>query len=127
MDVDKFAQEAFKRDSDIRYVGIVDIEHGLLLSKMREGVQSILASEEDDRNFVQMMGFIIVRTAEKLQRVLGNLESMTVRYEKVLLVFSRVKNVLVVLSYNPEVTKPFTNASSDIMRMVGTTYLGEDD
>jgi hypothetical protein len=127
LDVDKFAEEAFRRDGSIRYVGIVDIEHGLLLSKMREGIQSVSASEEDDRNFVQMMGFIIVRTAEKLQRVLGNLESMTVRYEKVLLVFLRVKKVLVVLSYNPDVTKPFMSASSDIMRMLGTTYLGEDD
>ncbi|HKM76737.1 MAG TPA: hypothetical protein VJZ32_09975 [Candidatus Bathyarchaeia archaeon] len=124
MDVDKFAQEAFSRDSKIRYVGIVDNEHHVLLSKMREGVESVFTSE-DRHNYVQIMPLIIVDAAEKLQRVLGNLESVTIRYEKLLFAFFRVKKVIVVLSYNPEVTTPFISASSDLIRMLGTMYLGE--
>ena len=124
MDVDKFAQEAFSRDSKIRYVGIVDNEHHVLLSKMREGVESVFTSE-DRHNYVQIMPLIIVDAAEKLQRVLGNLESVTIRYEKLLFAFFRVKKVIVVLSYNPEVTTPFISASSDLIRMLGTMYFGE--
>jgi len=124
LDVDKFAQEAFSRDSKIRYVGIVDNEHHVLLSKMREGVESVFTSE-DRHNYVQIMPLIIVDAAEKLQRVLGNLESVTIRYEKLLFAFFRVKKVIVVLSYNPEVTTPFISASSDLIRMLGTMYFGE--
>ena len=124
MDVDKFAQEAFSRDSKIRYVGIVDNEHHVLLSKMREGVESVFTSE-DRHNYVQIMPLIIVDAAEKLQRVLGSLESVTIRYEKLLFAFFRVKKVIVVLSYNPEVTTPFISASSDLIRMLGTMYLDE--
>ena len=124
MDVDKFAEEAFRRDNRIRYVGIVDNEHHVLLSKMREGIESVFTSE-DRHNYVQVMPLILIDAAEKLQRVLGNLESVTVRYEKLLFAFFRVRKVIVLLSYNPDVTTPFISASSDLIRMLGTMYLGE--
>ena len=91
---------------------------------MREGVQSVSASE-DDRKFIQIMPPILVDAAEKLQGILGALESVTIRYEKVLLVFFRVKKLIVILSYDPKVTTPFVSALSDLIRMLGTTYLGE--
>ena len=124
MDVEKFAQEAFRRDGKIRYVGIVDNEYHVLLSKMREGVESAVTSE-DRRNLVQIMPLIIIDAAEKLQRVFGSLESVTIRYEKLLFAFFRVRKVIVLLSYNPDVTTPFISASSDLIRTLGTTYLGE--
>lgn len=122
MDVDKFAEEAFRRDNRIRYVGIVDNEHHVLFSKMREGIESVFTSE-DRHNYVQVMPLIVVDAAEKLQRVLGNLESVTVRYEKLLFAFFRVKKVIVLLSYDPDVTTPFISASSDLIQMLGTMYL----
>jgi hypothetical protein len=124
LDVEKFAQEAFRRDAKLRYVGIVDNQFHILLSKMREGVPSVTAAE-DDRNFIQLMPPILVEAAEKLQRILGDLESVTMRYEKVLLVFFRVKKLVVILSYDPKVTTPFVSAVSDLIRMLGATYLGE--
>ncbi|HYW00479.1 MAG TPA: hypothetical protein VE862_03360 [Candidatus Acidoferrum sp.] len=124
LDVDKFAEEAFRRDNRIRYVGIVDNEHHVLLSKMRDGIESVFTSE-DRHNYVQVMPLIIIDAAEKLQRVLGNLESVTVRYEKLLFAFFRVKRVIVLLSYNPDVTTPFISASSDLIRILGTMYLDE--
>jgi hypothetical protein len=124
LDVEKFAEEAFKRDNRIRYVGIVDNEHNVLLSKMRDGIDSVFTSE-DRHNYVQLMPLIIIDAAEKLQRVLGNLESVTVRYEKLLFAFFRVKRVIVLLSYNPDVTTPFISASSDLIQILGTMYLGK--
>ena len=105
-------------------MGIVDSDYHVLLSKMREGIESVLTSD-DRHKFVQIMPLIIIDAAEKLQRILGNLESVTIRYEKVLFAFFRVKKAVVVLSYNPDVTTPFISASSDLIRMLGTTYLGE--
>ena len=124
MDVKKFAQEAFRRDERIRYVGIVDSQYHVLLSVMREGVASV-SDEEDDRRFIQIMPPILVDAAEKLQVLLGALESVTIRYEKVLIVFFRIKNLIVILSYDPKVTTPFVSAVSDLIRMLGTTYLAE--
>lgn len=124
MDVEKFAEEVFRRDGKLRYVGIVDNQFHILLSKMREGVPSV-SPAGDDRNFIQIMPPILVDAAEKMQSILGALESVTIRYEKVLLVFFRVKKLIVILSYDPKVTTPFVSALSDLIRMLGTTYLGE--
>ena len=124
MDVDKFAKEAFKRDSRIRYVGVVDNEFHILCSKMREGVVSV-TTEEEERNFVQLMPPILVDAAEKMQSVLGTVESVTIRYAKVLLVFFRIGEVVITLSFDPTVATPFASSLSDVMRELGTKYLGE--
>lgn len=124
MDVNKFAEEALRKDGRIRYVAIVDNEFHILVSKMREGVQSI-TTEEQDRNFVQLMPPIIVDAVEKLQPLLGKLDSVTVRYEKVLLVFFRLANLVVVLSFDPNVTTAFSSSLSDSMRMLSSLYLAE--
>jgi hypothetical protein len=122
MDVEKFAEEAFKADSRVRYVGIVDNEFHVLISKMREGVQSI-TTDEAERNFVQIMPPIIVDAVEKLQPLLGQLENVTIRYEKVLLVFFRMEGFVVVLSFNADVSTPFVSAVSDSMQRLRSLYL----
>ena len=124
MNVQKFAEEAFTRDSRIRYVGIIDDAFHILYSKNREDVQNI-TTEEQERNFVQLMPPIIVDAVEKLQSLLGKLDNVTVRYEKVLLVFFRVRNLTVVLSFNPDVSTPFISSLSASMRTISTLYLAE--
>jgi hypothetical protein len=123
MDVDKFAEEVFRKDSRIRYVGIVDKGFHILLSKMREGVQSITTVEQE-RNFVQLMPPIIVDAVEKLQPILGKLDTVTIRYEKVLLAFFRMNTLVVVLSFDSNVSTPFVSSLSDSMRTLGSLYLG---
>lgn len=122
MDAEKFALEAFKRDSRIRYVGVVDNEFHILLSQMREGVVSV-STEEEEHNFIQLMPPILVDAAEKMQPVLGGLESVTIRYAKLLLVFFRIGAVVVILSYDPDVTTPFVSAVSSMMQEIGPKYL----
>jgi hypothetical protein len=119
LSVEKFAEEAFRRDSRIRYVGIIDDGFHILYSKNREGVKSI-ANEDQERNFVQLMPPIIVDAVEKLQPLLGRLDNVTVRYEKVLLVFFRFRNLTVVLSFNPDVSTPFISSLSDSMRTISS-------
>jgi hypothetical protein len=122
MDVEKFAEETFRTDPRIRYVGIVDNQFHILLSKMREGVQSV-TTDEEERNFVQIMPPIIVDAVEKLQPLLGKLDDVIVRYEKVLLVFLRIEGFVVILSFNANVNSPLLGAFSDSMRKIGSLYL----
>ena len=122
MNVEKYDEEAFGKDKRIRYVGVVDSEFHVLFSKMREGVQS-LTTEEQERNFVQLMPSIIVDTVEKTQRLLGKFDTVTVRYEKVLLGFLRMKNPVVTLSFDPNVTTPTINSLSESMRKPELLYL----
>ena len=122
MNANKFAEEAFRMDSRIRYVAIVDRQFHVLVSRMREGVASI-TPEEDDRNFVQLMPPIILDAVEKLTPLLGTVESVTVRYEKVLLVFFAKGNYVVVLSFNPTVTRPFMTALTETMQSLASQYL----
>jgi hypothetical protein len=122
MTVEKFADEAFKADPRIRYVGIVDNQFHILLSKMREGVQSI-APVEEERNFIQIMPPIIVDALEKLQPVLGKFDNVTARYEKVLLVFFRMEGLIVILTFNPDVTTPFISSLSKSMNQLCSLYL----
>jgi hypothetical protein len=123
MDIEKFGEEAFRKDNKIRYVGIMDNEFHILLSKMREGVQSI-TTEDQERNFVQLMPPIIVDAVEKLQPILGKLDTVTVRYEKVLLVFFRMNTLAVILSFNSNVSTPFISSLSNSIRTLGSLYLG---
>jgi len=123
MDIEKFAEEAFRKDIRIRYVGIVDDEFHVLLSKMREGVQSVTTNEQE-RNFVQVMPPIIVDAVEKLQPILGTLDNVTVRFEKVLLVFFHLSTFTIVLSFNPDVSTPFISSLSDLMQTI-KVYLTE--
>ena len=122
MNVEKFAEEAFRKDNRIRYIAIVDDEFHVLLSKMREGVQS-LTTEEQERNFVQLMPPIIVDAVEKLQPLLGKFDNVTVRYEKMLLVFFHMRNLVVTLSFDPNVTTPFISSLSESMRILESLYL----
>ena len=122
MNVEKFAEEAFRKDNRIRYVGIVDNEFHILFLKMREAVQS-LTTEEQERNFVQLMPPIIVDAVEKMQPLLGKFDTVTVRYEKVLLVFFRMNSLVVTLSFDPNVTTPFISSLSESIRKLESLYL----
>jgi hypothetical protein len=124
LDAKKFAEEALKKDSRIRYVAIVDRQFNVLVSQMREGIAS-LTPAGSDRNFVQLMPPIILDAVEKLAPLLGPVESVTVRYEKVLLVFFSKGNYVLVLSFNPEVSRPFMSSLTDFIQSLASQYLAD--
>jgi hypothetical protein len=124
VNAEKFAEEAFKNDSRIRYVGIVDRQFHVLFSKMRPGIATI-SSDESDRNFIQLMPPIIPDAVEKLSPMLGAVESVTVRYAKVLLVFFTKGNYVIVLSFNPDIQRPFMSALTKWTQSLAAQYLSE--
>ena len=124
MDAKKFAEEALKKDIRIRYVAIVDKQFNVLVSQMRQGTAS-LTPADSDRNFVQLMPPIILDAVEKLAPLLGTVESVTVRYEKTLLVFFSKGNYVLVLSFNPDVSRPFMSALTDFIQSLASQYLAD--
>lgn len=121
MNVKKFAEEAFKRDNRIRYIGIVDGSYHVVYSKMRQGERSII-TDERDRNFFQLTPPIIIESVEKLEPFLGRLDNVTVRFEKQLLVFFRCKSVTVVFKFNPDVSTGFISTLSGMVQSI-SSYL----
>ena len=106
MDIERFAEDLFRIDVGIRYVGIVDAQYHVLVSKMRAGVGS-LTSAQTERDFVSIMPPIIVDAVEKLETHLGHMDSVSIRYEKALLLFQRINDLVLVFSFGPEVVTPF--------------------
>ena len=106
VNAEAFAQAMFAAESDIRYVAIVDSRYNLLLSKQREGKPS-LTSEETTRNFMSIIPPIIFESVEKLSPFLGKVDGITAHYEKVLVMFYRVRDLLVVMSFEHDQPTPF--------------------
>jgi hypothetical protein len=124
LDAKKFAEEVLKKDSRIRYVGIVDRQFNVLVSQMREGIAS-LTRADSDRSFLQLTPPIILDAMEKVEPLLGAVESVTVKYEKLLLVFFRKGNYIVILSFNPDVLRPFMSALTDFIQSLASQYLAD--
>ena len=122
MDVEKFAEEVFRNEPKVRYVGVLDNRLNVLLSRMRAGVQS-LTSDEDDRHWLVLVPNILIDCAEKLSPALGLVESVTIRYQNLFLVFFRLENLTIVLSFEATMIRPFMSALSASMLNLGSRYL----
>ena len=122
LDVERFAEEVLKSDSRIRYVAVVDDEPRVLVSKMREGLQS-LTSDAADRNYMQLAPSILIGIAEKLIPALGRVESVTIRYEKLFMVVFRLESLTIVLTFEPTIVRPFMSALSASMQSLALSYL----
>jgi len=122
LDVEKFADEVFRNDPRIRYIGIVDSGLHVLLSRMREGAAR-LTSEAADHNYLQVAPNILIDVAEKLSPALGAVESVTIRYEKLFMVYFRLEGLTIVLSFEPTIVRPFMTALSNSMQDLASRYL----
>jgi len=122
LDVERFAEEVLKSDSRIRYVAVVDDESRVLVSRMREGLQS-LTSDAADRNYMELAPSILNGIAEKLIPALGRVESVTIRYEKLFMVVFRVETLTIVLTFEPTIVRPFMSALSESMQTLASRYL----
>ena len=89
---------------------------------MREGVRSVTADDQD-RHVIQIMPPIIVDAVEKLEPLLGKVDNVTVRYEKLLLVFFRLEGLVIILSFDSTVNTPFVSSFSGSMRKLASLYL----
>jgi hypothetical protein len=61
---------------------------------------------------------IIMGALEKLKPALGQITSVTVRYEKRVLLFSRCEDMIVVLGLEESVPTPFADQMGELIRRV---------
>lgn len=101
-DIKDATESIFRLDKRIRYIAILNHHYDLLESRMRQGVASITPSQAD-RDFMTLATPLMVGAAEKLQPFCGMIRRVTVRYDRVLLVFYRTAAHLVILSLEPQV------------------------
>jgi len=86
IDNKEITENIFKLDKRIRYIAILNHQYDLLESRMRGGVSS-LTPAQTDRDFMTIATPLIVDAAEKLRPFCGSIRRVTVRYDKVALVF----------------------------------------
>ena len=79
IDYEKFCDEVFKLDKKIRYVGIFDRHYRL--TKMREGLQSLLSNDETENSIIDT--FSRWKTRQGLSKKLGKSFYAMAVYEKV--------------------------------------------
>jgi hypothetical protein len=122
-DLKELTGNIFKLDQRIRYIAILNHHYDLLESKMREGVAS-LTPAQTDRDFMTLAAPLMVGSAEKLRPFCGAIRRVTVRYEKVLLVFYWTTAHLVILSLEPHAEQALLD---EIGKAVRKLELSGDD
>jgi hypothetical protein len=122
MNTESFVQEMFKADRAIRYVAIVDSSYRVIASKQREGIPS-LAPDETVNNFMSIVPEIILESVEKMAPFLGGVSGVTAHYQKALLIFYRFNNLLVVISFQPNVETPFYDRTTEAFTKFSAQYL----
>ena len=115
IDNKEITENFFKLDKRIRYIAILNHQYDLLESRMRGGVSS-LTPAQTDRDFMTIATSLIMDAAEKLRPFCGPIRRVTLRYEKVTLVFYRTAAHLVVLSLDPEVEQPLLDEIGNSVR-----------
>jgi len=115
--VERFVEEAFNKDRRIRYVGIVDDKLHVLASIMRPGVISH-TNNDIDRRLISVYTPLIVETVEKMQTHLGRMQSVTIRYEKVLVLLYHSGKLTIVLGIEHDESKPFATEIEGLERLI---------
>ena len=98
LDVDRFVQEMFKTDPMVRYVAVVE-SFRTIGFKQRDGL-NLYTPNESIRNYVSIMPPILIDSVAKLSPHLGDVDFVSVRYAKVLHVYFRRANFVVVVSFD---------------------------
>lgn len=122
MDAKAFVREMFEADSTIRYVAIVREDYHIVASEQRENVPS-LVPDETKLNFISIVPQIIWESIEKLSPFLGQVGGITAHYERALVVFYRIEDLIVVISFQPNQETTFYNRITETFRKASAKYL----
>jgi hypothetical protein len=119
LDVEKFVQAMFVREQQVLFVAVVDSRYNLLTNdvNVRNGV-SLYYPKQYVRDFVHTAPMIVVDALEKLKPALGPISSVTVRYEKRVILFSRHEDMIVVLGLDSSVPTPFSDSMAKLIAEV---------
>jgi len=106
LDFEVFARNLIEDEARIIYVGIVDSQYRLQYSNIREGGK-VYGDFDVIRNLLTFAPRLVIAELEKLEPELGKINAVLVRFEKRVLVFSRLDDYVVVVGFHTEVPTPF--------------------
>ena len=115
LDIKEITDNVFKLDNRIRYVAILNHQYDLLASRMREGIAS-LTPAETDRDFMTLAAPVMIGAADRLRPFCGNIRRVSVRYDRVHLVFYRTTIHLVILSLETQVDQALLDRIGESVR-----------
>lgn len=81
----------------IRWVGLASEKGDVIFVKMRPGVNS-LSPEEEDRSFMELNPLLILGACGRLSKWAGDVESIAIRYEKVVMFLIRNNGKILALT-----------------------------
>ena len=105
MDWNDFAEFVLATDPLIRYVGVVDNQYRLILSKNRPGVIPFV-SDETDKRYMPIAPPLILEAVEKLVGFVGNLHGVVARYDKLVFAFFRYDDHTIILTAETNTETP---------------------
>ena len=82
-----------------------------------------MTSDETDREFISAMPPVIWEAVEKVKPFLGQLDWFGIRYEKVLILFYCIGELIVTLSFDPGVVTPFMSRIRENIQNLSGKYL----
>lgn len=92
--------EIFNLDSNVRFVAVVDDKNRIVASKLRADITNLVPPNEE-QDFISFITPIGISMAEKLNPFFGDLDYVSAQYKEVLLCTFRVKNLTVILTFDP--------------------------
>ena len=123
-DFERFAQTLAASESRIVAVGIVDGSNELVYSNFRENT-TFYASFETIRHLMTATARFTMSEVAKLEPPLGKVEYVVIRFDKRVIVCSRLNNYVIVLGLDTEVPTPFPDyITTLIMNAAARTRTG---
>jgi len=118
LDVQKFTKGILEDEPKVLFVALVESRADTVLAnEIRKGA-SLYYPAQYLHDFVMIAPAIVIGALEKLKPALGAITSVTVRYERRVLLFSRCEDMVVVLGFEESVPTPFADRMAELIRRV---------
>ena len=112
MNFERFGENLLDLDSRIVYVGIVDGHFKLMHSCFRQGTEldaDVVQLDSDPKiinDFMTLSSRLTMHELGNSKHALGSIDSVLVRFEKRILVFSRLNEYVIIVGLDVEIPTP---------------------
>ena len=94
-------ERVFALNPKIRWAGLATDQGEVRFVKMRPGITS-LSPEDADHSFMQLGPVLLAGVCERLAPWAGRLEAVVSRYEKIVMVVTKVEGLYLAMTINSE-------------------------
>ncbi|HKM51345.1 MAG TPA: hypothetical protein VJZ75_09220 [Candidatus Bathyarchaeia archaeon] len=115
MNYERFCDNLLTLDHRILFAGIVDDQHSLMHSSFREDAK-LYSDPEIIRHFMTLAPQLTVNGLEKVKPVLGAITSVLVRFDKRVLVFSRLDGFIIIVGLDVDIHTPIPDLVTKLIK-----------